>query len=230
MELRDHVLPAVALVLQDDGLVAKSLPLFNDYTATAYSNSPTTPDDVTNYDSPGRAMALVKMDQLVGPLAQNELAIQKILENSSLAAATGWPDDDAKLKAVRLDLLKVLAAQQASLDIINGFVETQRLGDMQHAGEEYISAIDKPDTPTPAPLNTPNPLLQDSDQPGLAPNPYMMDPAAIPGLQVGFNPLSRILTAFAWIRGETAKRENDASTSVLAAGSLCGYPAASRRP
>ncbi|HEV3092190.1 MAG TPA: hypothetical protein VGX91_12195 [Candidatus Cybelea sp.] len=221
-ELHTHVLPAVAMVLQNDQIIQKSLPIFDDYTRTAYQNSSKSADDTTDYDSPGRAMALMQMDQLVGPLSRNVIAIQKTLQNTTLATSSGKPEDDAHLKAVREDLLKVLGAQSASLDIINGFVETERLGDMQHQGQEYLSDIQGTETQSSAaPEGTPMPYVQDPNQPGLAPNPYNIDPAAMPGLQVGYNPISRILEVFTEIRQETQKREDTASKSILTAGKLC---------
>ncbi|MBV9232807.1 MAG: hypothetical protein JO030_02085 [Candidatus Eremiobacteraeota bacterium] len=224
-ELHDHILPAIAMMLQNDRDVAKSQPIFKDYLQTAYTSG-RGPGDTTDWNSPGRAMALERMEMLVTPLAQNTIAIQKILENSTLAHPSGVPEDDEKLRAAREAMLKVLATQSAELDLINGFVTTQQLGDMQHAGEEYLASIQGSDivsreaasmqTPTPGPF-------QSSDQIGLRdPNPYEIDLTQIPGLQVGFNPISMIVKGLNWTQDETARREAAVSSATREIGRACG--------
>ena len=224
-ELNHHILPAIAMMLQNDRDVAKSQPIFKSYLETAYKNSRGA-GDTTDWSSPGRAMALERMEMLVTPLAQNTIAIQKLLENSSLAHPSGVPDDDAKLSAVRDAMLKVLGAQSASLDLINGFVTTQQLGDMQHAGEENLSAIQGSDFSGKAAqsLETPSPNpFQASDQIGLRdPNPYNIDPTQIPGLRVGYNPISMIVQGLTLVQDETARRENAVSSATRAIALACG--------
>ncbi|MBV9028511.1 MAG: hypothetical protein JO311_07810 [Candidatus Eremiobacteraeota bacterium] len=223
-ELNHHILPAIAMMLQNDRDVAKSRPIFKSYLETAFKNGRGA-GDTTDWSSPGRAMALERMEMLVTPLAQNTIAIQKLLENSSLAHPSGVPEDDAKLSAVRDAMLKVLGAQSASLDLINGFVTTQQLGDMQHAGEENLSAIQGSDfsSKTAQSMETPSPNPFQADQIGLRdPNPYNIDPTQVPGLQVGWNQVSMIVQGLTWVQDETARRENAVSSATRAIATACG--------
>ncbi len=230
-QLHDHIMPAIAMLLQNDGTIAKSPPIFKDYMTTAFTGDPTQPNayDKTNYDDPGRTMALQHMEQLVGPLAQNVIAVQKILETSSLKQTTGEKEDDAALAKIREELLKTLAMQSVSLDLINGFVTTQQLGDMQHAGTEYLSAIQDPgeSAAKESSLATPtaNPAFQEPDQPGLPPNPYTMDLSDVPGLQLGYNRVSVVVDALQWVRGETSNREDAVAKSASRIAAICmGHP------
>ena len=89
-------------------------------------------------------MALQGMENLIRPIANNIIAIQTVLDSPELRTGTGRPEDDQRLQAIREKLLKALAAQNASLDIISGFVDTQQMADLQHAGEAYINSITSP--------------------------------------------------------------------------------------
>jgi hypothetical protein len=115
-----------------------------------------------------------------------------------------------------------LAVQNASLDIISGFVDTQQMADLQHAGEEYINSISQTDisgakSSTPAP----NPLEVDPNYAGLPPNPYDINLANVPGLTLGYNPVTRLLEGLKWTMDETATRENDAAKAVMSSAALC---------
>ena len=135
---------------------------------------------------------------------------------------TGNPAADTRLEQIKNQLLEAIAYQSASLDLINGFVATQQMGELQHAAQEYIADLSQTDLSAIKPLIqvTPGPL-QDRDAPGLRPNPYNVDLAAIPGLAVGYNPLSRILDGLHWVQAETTKRENAAGTNITNAVSEC---------
>ncbi|HET6275249.1 MAG TPA: hypothetical protein VFE16_04835 [Candidatus Cybelea sp.] len=225
-QLQHTIAPAVGMLLQDDQDIAKSPPIFNDYIRNAFlSSSSSSPYDSTNYSSAGRDMALQRMEQLVPSLAQNVIGVQKIIE--SLSKPTGDPADDARLKAIHEELLKAVAMQSVSLDLINGFVQTQQLGDIQHAGEEFLSSINATETtgqttPPPNALDPFSATMQDPNAPGLPPNPYSVDVAAMPGLAVGYNPVSRVVSVLDSVREETTAREKDLANSVGAVATLCG--------
>jgi hypothetical protein len=235
-ELKAHILPAVALVLQNDRVIAKSPPIFQDYITTALRPDPTNKSgyDVTDYDSPGRAMAIRRMENLVTPLAQNVIALQKILENTSLNQPnpSNSAADAAALAKIREQLDQTRELQSASLDLINGFVTTQQLGDIQHAGEEYLGNINSTGLVGSGNVGeTPNPF-QNPDQPGLPQDPHFIDPATLPGLAVGYNPVKVVAKALDWVRGQTATRENDVADSLTKIANSCrtGEPLAEPTP
>jgi len=227
--LHARVRPAVAMILQNDVTIAKSLPEFKAYGIAAFGSydrafgdyGPTSYDSI-NVDSPATRMALQRMSYLVSPIAQNLIASQKLLEDAALLAPTGNISDDRRLAALKQQLLETVADQSASLDLINGFVATQQMGDLQHAGETYLGAINGTGLATsirgPA---TPFPGIADPSDAGLPQNPYAVDPTAIPGLGVGYNPLNRLVSGLKWVQAQTHEKENAAGAAVMSAITAC---------
>ena len=163
------------MILENDQKIAKSPPLFKKYArGTITAQDPSNPrfgtgappagDSMYN-QSPETSMALQQMSYLVLPIARNIIAAQTLLDDEKLLAPTGNPTDDATLAKIKSQLLETVAYQSASLDIINGFVETLQMGEIQHAGEEYLGAIQGSDTTTQLAKATPN-QWQDPNAPG----------------------------------------------------------------
>lgn len=224
-ELSVHLMPAVGLVLENDRVIAKAPPIFKNYIAVALKPDPSNKSgyDVTDYDSPGRAMTLEKMGQLVTPLAQNVIALQKILENTSLNQVNPsmTPADAAALAKIREQLEMTRAYQSASLDLINGFVTTQQLGDIQHAGEEYLGAINGTGLVNDPSTKATSDPFQNPDEPGLKIDPHAIDPAQIPGLAVGYNPVSLVAKGLDWVRDQTQQNENQVADSLSKIANSC---------
>jgi hypothetical protein len=228
--LHDHVRPAVAMILQNDQTIQKGPPLFKRYQRGAFAAQDTADpngagapqqSDSINNQSPETSMALQQMSYLVFPVSHNLIAAQTLLDDPKLVAPTGNADDDATLQKIRNQLLDTIAFQSASLDLINGFVATQQMGEIQHAGTEYLGAIQGSDATGTMVQETPNPW-QDPNTPGLTQNPYAFDPSTIPGLFVGYNPISKILDGMDWLKGETTKREDLAATTIDQVLKGCG--------
>lgn len=227
--LYDKIRPAVSAILQNDSTIAKSVPLLKDYGIGAFGSierafsdrDPPSGNDSINVDSPATQMALQKMSYLVSPIAQNMIAARALLNDATLDKPTGRAEDDAKLASIKQQLLETVAYQSASLDLINGFVQTQQMGDLQHAGETYLGAITGSGLSKPIATAPPPGPLQDPNDPGLPENPYAVDLMAVPGLSVGFNPLGRLVGALQWVRSETNKREDEAAKSIMIATAAC---------
>jgi hypothetical protein len=234
-ELHKHIAPAIAMMLQNDQNLKKGPDLFSRYNRAAlsgsgssYGGSPTSGGSAGSTMTPEQNMVLLGMENLVSPIANNIIAIQRTLDTPALMNGTGNVQDDAQLQAMRAKLLKALASQNAALDLISGFVATQQMADLQHSGQEYIGSITQSDMSgqsgkslaTPGP----NPLLTNPDQAGLPANPYSIDLANIPGLTLGYNPVTRLLDAMHWTLDETTTRENDAAKSVMSAAQECAGP------
>jgi len=240
-ELHEHVAPAVGMMLQNDATIKKSPALFTQYNNAALYGSDIGGTDQNNpvagdpggVSNPSQTLALQGMENLIRPIANNIIAIETALDSPQLLNGTGRPEDDKQLQEIREKLLKALAAQNASLDIISGFVDTQSMADLQHADEAYISQFSQPDvnngTSTPPP-NGGNPLQSNPNYAGLPPNPYDIDPSTIPGLALGYNPMSRLIEALHWTIDQTASRENDAAKAVMSAAALCSNAAPSPSP
>lgn len=239
-ELHERIKPAIGMMLQNDTTIKQGPDLFKKYNMAAlYGNDPSTTQnnspggDPGGLSNPSQQLALQGLESLIRPIANNIIAIQTTLDSPTLLHGTGRPEDDRQLQEIRAKLLKALAAQNASLDIISGFVDTQQMADLQHAGQGYISSLSKTDigsarSATPAP----NPLEVNPNYAGLPPNPYDIDLATIPGLTLGYNPVTRLLDALHWTIDATATRENDAAQAVMASAALCSTtsPEASPTP
>ncbi|MBV8117781.1 MAG: hypothetical protein JOZ01_07365 [Candidatus Eremiobacteraeota bacterium] len=240
-ELHKHIAPAIGMMLQNDQNIKKGPELFSRYNRDALNGANNAASNsagpnggvVMSGDSSNgtmtasQNMALLGMENLVSPIANNIIATQKMLDSPALTQGTGNPQDDKQLQDIRAKLLKALATQNAALDIINGFVATQQMGDLQHAGQEYISAMNQSDQTgrSSGATPTPNPLLADPNQAGLPPNPYDINLAAIPGLTLGYNPVTRLLEALHWTIQETSARENEAARSVMNGAAECAASA-----
>jgi len=227
--------PAIALMLQNDATIAKGTPLFGDYIKMSAAGS-----------SAGQDMSVHRLNNLVTPLVQNTLAIQKLLEDPSIFPAKAQTDQDKQLLQLKEQMLKTLATQQASLDIINGFVQTQQLGEMQHEGFGYLHAITGQNGPGDTSQQQPGqagmnsapqvPLAGGADptsqtpqafddlvlQAGLAPNQYEIDPTKIPGLAVGYNQIGKLKDGLVWTQDESKKAEAPLSQSIVSASRSCG--------
>lgn len=246
-ELRAHIAPAIGMMLQNDTTIKKSPDLFSHYNTSALygqdagtagissdgssGGGSTSGDAAATKTNASQNMALLGLENLIRPIANNIIAIETLLDTPALLHGTGQPDDDKQLQAIRAQLLKALATQNASLDIISGFVDTQQMADLQHAGEAYISQISQPDVSTGGSTPGPNPLAADPNYAGLPPNPYNIDPANIPGLTLGYNPVTRLLDALHWTIAQTSERENDAAKAVMSSAAICrNVPLASPSP
>jgi hypothetical protein len=241
--LHDRIAPAIGMMLQNDLTIKKSPALFKQYNdAALYGADPgeygTAGQQNPSAGDPGgesnasQNLALQGMENLIRPIANNIIAIQTTLDSPQLQGGTGNPDDDKQLQAIRENLLKALAAQSASLDIISGFVDTQQMADLQHAGEAYISSIAQPDV-SGAQISTPapNPLEQNPNYAGLPPNPYNIDLTTVPGLTLGYNPVTRLIDGLHWTIEQTASRENEAAKTVMSSAAQCsGHPVPSSPP
>lgn len=218
--LRKRVGPSIGMMLQNDKTIAKGPALFDMYNM-AYGNK----------EEGARNIALLRMENMVGPIANNVIAIKKELDDTDVFLANPQTEDDRAALRLRADLLRALAAQEASLDIVNGFVVTQQMADLQHADEGLIKQLSQPDVGKTQTAATPDPLTHNIEQAGLAPDPYQIDPASIPGLTLGYNPVTRLNDGLKWTQKEAAARESTVAQSVASAVSRCGGgPPASPKP
>lgn len=226
--LSQHVKPVVGMMIENDHTLSQSPPLFKRYNRDLDQRDPQDQDA----GLAERDLTLYHLEQLVGPTAKNVLAIERELEDPNVFPPKPQTEDDKLLDEMRDQLMKTLAAQAATMDLINGYVTTQQLAELQHEGTEgaNINAINGGDLApgsTTAPT-TPNPLLVDQEQAaGLAPNPYTIDPLAIPGIagSVGNTPVTRLLDAIQYVREMTQQRENLVAQTIVQAARGCRAPA-----
>ena len=221
--LQTKIRPGIGMLLQNDETIAKSPAYFKDYAQAQFAKS----------DS-GQSFNVMRLSNLVLPIANNLIAIQKLLDDPSVFPANEKSSDDKAKNALKKQLLESLAQQQASLDLINGFVETQNLADMQHEGFGFIwsiansgqnqgnqSQLLKQISATPDP-SKPDPFDNTVINAGLPTNPYEVDLSRIPGLSLGFNPVNAIREGLTFTQSESQRTEGALSKSVMDAVRSCG--------
>ncbi len=208
--------PAIGLMLQNNAIIAKSQPLFDDY---------------RRYNEEGasgktaRQLAQVKMEYLVGPLVKNTEKIDNMLANRNIFNSNAGGDSE-KLAQIKAGLLQALSEQKAAIDLINGFVTTKQLANMQHAGFEYVGAINgSKEIPTnPLATPTPNPAFYNKNYAGLAPQQYghsAINLNNLPGLSIGYNPISAVANAMRATRTRMVMQQNKIAPKIVEAGREC---------
>ncbi len=208
--------PAIGTLIQNDHFIAKAPPLLVDFNKFQ-ANGDTS--------SGAREMALLKMENLVSPLVGNIASIEKILD-SAVYHNPPRNAEDRRLLDIRNHLLAVLAQQKTSLDIINGFVQTKQLGQIQHASQSEMNGISSDAQTNTVPLTqTPSPY-SDPNQAGLQPDQKIFDPNNTNQLSVGPNKITHLNDALAATQREAQLREAAVAKNVLEAVNLCsGRPA-----
>jgi hypothetical protein len=223
--LHTKIAPAIGMMLQNDQAIAKTPDMFKQYSQAQFTQS-----------KAQQNMTVYHMENLVLPMASNILAVQKLLDDPSVFPATANNEDDRRKLELKDKVLKALADQQASLDIINGFVETQQLADMQHEGFGYIRAMTGNDQrsmpggrdalsnvdPTPDPLGRPPAFDDTVINAGLPTNPYELDLTRVPGLVLGFNPVSALREGVVFTQTQGQKSEKSLAKSVDETVKICG--------
>jgi hypothetical protein len=214
--LRNNIGPAVAALIQDDAIVAKSRPQFENYLKY----------EANGESSTGlRDMSLMRMENSVTPLVNSLAVVDKALNDERAFRYPPHTADEKRLLELRDKLQAVEAMQKASLDVINGFVASEQLAQLQLEGNDVNSAINGDAStmnnqlhPTPAPQFQEDPSVI----PGLPQNPYTVDPATIPGISLGASPIRRVIEGLQWTQSEASRHEAVASKTVIESVALCG--------
>ena len=219
--LRRAIGPAIGKVLQNDGYIARSRPMFKDYVQNSTLGS-----------KAGVDMDIMHMEGLIGPLVQNTQAIERYL-NDPILKRRAVTESDKQLIQMRQHLQDVLAQQKQALDLISGYVDTQQLGELQAAGHEYDAALNSTDqtgtsksnsaaTPGPGPTTPPNDLLN-AGLPTTPSDPKNSDPRYTGSNNtVGYNPLKVFDQQVGVYQQTIGKSEDLAAQVVVKAAVECG--------
>jgi hypothetical protein len=230
--LATKIRPAIGMLLENDKIIGESPAMFKEYGMAQFNQS-----------EAQQSMTVLHMENLVTPLANNVLAIQKLLEDPSVFPPKAQNQEDQRTLDLKNKLMQSLADQQAALDIINGFVETQQLATMQHEGFGYINAIANDGqnrntggvsplhniAPTADPLH-PQPFDDTVINAGLPTNPYEIDLTRVPGLTLGYNPVKSLQEGVEWSQSDGQKHEDTLAKTVVATVKLCGGQEAPTNP
>lgn len=217
--LRKSITPAVAKVLQSDQIIASSKPLFKTFVNASTDRQA----------KPAQDMAVMRLEQLVGPLVANTQRVDQLLSNPYAFPKVARSDDDRQLMKMRAQLQAVNDQQKHALDVISGFVATQQLADLQAAGHEMDNVTNpniKSEMPTPGPLS-PTPMTPTILNAGVGNDTNdptrKLDPRFHPGgNSLAASPLDVFGNAIASYQHDIQSSEQAAAKSVLEAVPLCG--------
>ena len=139
------------MMLQNDTTIKKSPELFKQYNmASLYGSDPATAADPRQRvpgdpgggtSNPAQSMALLFDGKLNTSDRQQHHRHTDAARLAATASRQRPPRRRQAASNIRDKLLHALATQNASLDIISGFVDTQQMADLQHSGQEYIGAM-----------------------------------------------------------------------------------------
>jgi hypothetical protein len=215
--LKKTILPVVGHEIQIDKMIATSRPIFNDLTTKRRLGSGKAAEDLD----------VVRLEGLIRPLNDNIGAAKKLLEDPKAFPKQATTQQDKDLLAIRDSLRASVARQENVLDMISGFVDTQQLGELQAAGNEYNSAITGGATPNPSgPASpTPDPGLLTAGVGANNPNDPVRknDPLyKESGTLYGNDIYSAFSQAVAQYQQEIGKHESAASELILHNVPQCG--------
>lgn len=207
--LREHIGPAIAKALDADDNIAQSPPIFG----AMYH------DDVVMHSDLSMSFDVLHMENLVTPIAKDISSVKSELKH--LPA-------DPDLDSLRKKLEDVIAAQNDALNIINGFVETYQLGEIQDAGPPNVLAATNRENFVAQPLAATSPqgsrtLLEA----GLPPAPGIPLPPSLQAenVNLGSSPYHEFALELGGIRIKRDAAELAASLAVIGAVERCTPPA-----
>lgn len=118
--LRTKIGPAIAAILQGDAEIDGSKPIFEQIYR----------DDVLVKSRARLDMDLLHLENLIGPIVQNLSEVQGLLDDKDLATLKE-PSDQRYVNNIKDELQAVIKKQQAALNVINGFFDTEQMGEVQ---------------------------------------------------------------------------------------------------
>jgi hypothetical protein len=160
-----------------------------------------------------RDLRIVQMDSQVQTLVKSTDALEAALKDPSLVpAANARPQDAKSLRDLHESLGGVLAAQKVQLDVLSGFVETERarrFGTLDESQRGMQQSTGQANGPTPAPITG---FLRDKDDVFAS----LQHPVA-----TGMAGAMRLDRDLGDISAETTRRETVATRVIIAAAATC---------
>jgi hypothetical protein len=158
--IRRAVAPAVQAAMKNDATYSAMRKTIFDY--------------VVKDSEPARDLHLMQMDRQVDGMVKNMDAIETALKSPALdIPATAKPEDAKTLRDLKKSLANVWAAQKTEVNVMSGFVETERMRRFGQLSESELA-------------------MQRSTTPNYAPNGVLVTPAPISGFlrdtKDAFNP------------------------------------------
>lgn len=218
--LRRAIAPAVGKVLQSDRFIASSRPLFKSFVRASTDRQ----------SKPAEDMAVMRLEQLVGPLVANTERVDELLRDPYAFPRVARSDGDRQLLKMRAQLQTVNEQQKHALDVISGFVATQQMGELQGEGHEMDRVLASEDTrqstatPAPAAPTSETPSILNAGVGNNDNDPTRkLDPRYHPsGNTLAASPLDVFGNAIASYQHDIQSTEQAAAKSLIAAVPLCG--------
>jgi hypothetical protein len=205
--IRRAVAPAVAAAMKNDAT-------FGSLRKTIY-------DYVSRDTEEAKDLHLMQMDHTVDSMVKNVDALQDAINSSALdVPATAKPEDDKTLRDLRAGLDRILSMEKTQLNVMSGFVETERARrfatlneteqNMRKATSTDMAQTQTGPSVTPAPISA---FLPDSDMDDLF-NPQRHAPVGLHSARLLDHDLGAIIAT-------TNRYEDAASKVIIPAANSC---------
>jgi hypothetical protein len=146
--IRKAVAPAVAAAMRNDHTYSVLRSRVFDY--------------IVKDSDEAKDMHLMQMDRTVDAMVKDVDALESAIKSSELDVAANTKPEDAKtLRDLRMSLAGMLAAEKTQLDVMSGFVETERMrrfGKLNETEQNMQNAINPNYAPGGGSMVTPMPL------------------------------------------------------------------------
>jgi hypothetical protein len=209
--VRDNVAPSLLGVMKTDGLIGaghRALAKMADDTV----RSPQAVD-----------LDRVYLDKVSTAIAHNLRVVNAFLSDKARFPDKPVTDDDRFAQLVRDQLAAVAAEQRRTLDVINGTLETDRMGQMRAELDNGMQAAVAPaQAPLPIANETQTSFLDSAGLPDLAPIPALSGRNRLTtGSTLGHRPFDRFTTLVEQEQSRIARAETVAAPTLTAAAYAC---------
>ena len=220
--LRQNIAPTIAGLMKNDEIIGAGHRAFAKMA----------------HDGTGASSAAIDIDKLYLEQVETRLVhnlgvIDRLLSDQKRFPDAPKSDDERDALVMRSQLQAVAASQRKALDLVSGTLETESLGQMQHEMSDQMRSATGQATPLPDVTSEPVSFIGAAGLPDYQPVPGLPTTASKQSTLQGHTVYDEINAALEGTQSVTARREQLATSSVIAAVSDCragAGPASSSSP
>jgi hypothetical protein len=221
--VRDNVAPSLLGVMKTDDLIGAG------HRALAKMA-----DDATNSSSQGVDLDRVYLDKVATSMAHNLRVVDALLADKKRFPDKATTDDDRFAQEVRVQLAAVAAEQHRTLDVLEGTLETDRMGQMRaDIDTGMASSVSNQQGQPPLTNDVRTSFLDSAGLPDMAPVPVLSERSRLTtGKAPGQRPFDRVKAVIEQQQARIAHAETIAAPTITAAAYAChdDRPASSPAP
>ncbi len=206
--VRDNVAPTLLGLMKTDDIIGAGHQAFAKMAHDQVARS-----------GPALEMDRLYLSKVAISIAHNLKVVDKLLADPARFPAKATTDDEQFALEVKARLADVAKAQRSALDIINGTIETDKLGQMQ---TEFPTQPATTQNTTTSDYGAPTSFLDVSGLPSYAPIPVLdRRPLLAGNTAAGKGAYDRLITALELQQAQIQRVEAPAGVTVTAAAVAC---------